>query len=104
MTDSISDLTFVTRTAAGTLDLWTPERTGDYANDCAMGRDYAAELLAHMVTSQDSGIFGAVMRAITRSGVYDAVEIGFCTHLGVYLLGIRETRLSTSAVKSAAAA
>ncbi len=81
-------LTFVTRRGDGRLDLWTPERPADYAAGNAMGRDYATEMLAYMATSGDASIFGAVVRAITRSGRYEAVEIGFCSVIGIQLLGV----------------
>lgn len=104
MTDSqvLADLTFVTRNGDGTLNLWTPERPDSYAEACAMGRDYAAELQAFMRLTNNVQIFGAVMRAITRGGVYEAVETGFTTHFGILLCGV--TVVESQAVEPVRAA
>lgn len=94
MTESVSDiadLTFVTRNADGTLNLWTPERPLDYAAACAMGRDYGAELVAHMALTGDPTIFGAVVRAITRGGEFGSVETGFCMVFGLKGIGVDST-------------
>lgn len=82
---NLGDMTFATRKADGTLDLWTPERPDDYADANAMGRDYAAELLLTMRRTGNPTLFGAVMRAIVYSGEYGPVEIGFCHALGAEL-------------------
>lgn len=99
MNDSpnLADLTFVTRKSDGTLDLWTPERPELYAVANAMGRDYAAELLMMIRHSNNPVLFGAVIRAIARSGEYGAVEIGFCHSIGVELAGMR---VETAAVST----
>lgn len=78
----VEDLSFST----GKKNLWSPRRTGNYADDTAMGRQYADELLAHMRLKECPLAFGQVMRAITESGTYDAVEIGFCSRLGIHIL------------------
>lgn len=78
-----SDLTF----ASEGLD-WEPVRTGDYATDCATGRRYARELIDFMSVTDDPLPFGRAVRAITAGGVYEAVEIGFCSTLGFVLAGI----------------
>jgi hypothetical protein len=104
MTDSIADLTFVTRMASGTLDLWTPERPDDYSQGCTMGRDYAAELLAFMRANNDATVFKGVLQALSRCGVWGAVEIGFCTHFGIALLDGKATWDPLPVCEEAAAA
>jgi len=95
----LADLTFVTKREDGTLDLWTPERPDDYAIANAMGRDYAAEVLLMMKNTNNPALFGAVIRAIVRSGEYSGVEIGFCHGLGVELAGLNIKRAVPSRSK-----
>ena len=98
----LDSLTFTTLHASGCRDLWTPERPAKYPDACAMGRDYAAELLVYIAATGDSAMFGAVMRAITRGGLYEGVEIGFCSHIGIHLVGIQASQ-PYSAVQPVAA-
>lgn len=88
MNDSVSftDLTFVTLNSDETKNFWTPERPDSYAHGTAMGRDYAAELIAYMRATDDTQIFGTVIRAITRSGEWGPVEIGFVSAFSVAIL------------------
>lgn len=78
----VEDLSF----SAGKAKLWSPQRTGDYGTDTAQGRQYADELLNYMRLKGCPLAFGYVMRAITDTGVYDAVEIGFCSRFGIHVL------------------
>ena len=64
---------------------WKPTRTGDYAADCAAGRHAAESLIAVIQQTDNPVLFGTVMRAIIAAGRYDAVEIGFCTVIGIEL-------------------
>lgn len=91
MNDSVSftDLTFVTLNSDETKNFWTPERPANYAHGTAMGRDYAAELISYMVATGDSQIFGTVIRAISRSGEWGPVEIGFMAAFGVAVINGR---------------
>lgn len=93
MTDaSVADLTFVTKKArndiGGTFNLWTPERPDDVTEARQMGHDYAAELMLMIRKTGEHQIFGAVIRAISESGTYGPVEMGFCHAIGIELLGI----------------
>jgi len=67
---------------------WMPQRTGEYAFDCAQGRRYADELISFMREKNDPLPFGNVIRAIAEHGKMEAVEIGFCSRLGIILAGI----------------
>lgn len=82
------NLSFTSRLADGSIDFWTPTVPDGWAAGCAAGRDYAAELIEFIQQENNPVIFGAVMRAITKKGVYEAVETGFCTHFGIILAGI----------------
>lgn len=97
-------LTFTTRLPNGTLDMWTPEVPASWAAGNAMGRDYAAELVAFMQATGNPSVFGAVMREITRKGVYEAVETGFTGYFGVVLAGVDATvkAIAVQPVRSAA--
>ena len=81
-----ADLTFVTKCDDGTLNVWTPERPADYGEACAMGRDYAAEFIAHVRFNDDPSLLGAIIREISRVG-YGAVEVGFMQGIATALLG-----------------
>lgn len=61
----------------GRSDLWAPDRSGDYAQDCSSGRSYARELLEYMQLKGQDPLLGHVVQAITAGGVWDGVEIGF---------------------------
>ena len=65
---------------------WAPERTGDHSADCATGRRYAKELIAVIRQEDNPAFFGTVARAITEGGQYGAIEIGFCSVIGIEIL------------------
>lgn len=81
--DVAHPLSFVRLLSNGTKDFWSPRRTGDYEVDCRIGRAAADETLTYIRDTQDTVIFGAIVRAITRHGRYDGVEAGFCTQIGI---------------------
>jgi hypothetical protein len=87
----ITDLSFVESKS----NLWAPQRTGNYAQDTATGRRCADELLAYMRMKDDPLPFGQVTRAITEGGRYEAVEIGFCSRIGIHLLVGEQKERST---------
>lgn len=64
---------------------WHPERSGDYTQDCKMGKEFAAELLAHIRHTGDGMILKPVISAMIAHGSAGAVEVGFLTELGLYL-------------------
>jgi len=72
----------------GTTCFWAPDRTGTPAELNARGRSYARELQNFIVTYDNVIIYNSVARAMTCSGEYGPVEIGFCTQIGIYLAGI----------------
>lgn len=79
--NKITDLSFV----ESKQNLWAPTRTGDYAVDVEHGRRCADELLTYMRIKEDALPYSQVTRAITEGGKYDAVEIGFCSRIGILL-------------------
>lgn len=80
------DLSF-TAFKPDTQDFWNPDRSGSYTECCARGRAYAKELIKHIRDTENPTVFGSVVRAISASGRYEGIEIGFCTEVGVQLLG-----------------
>lgn len=77
----LEDLSFVSGK-----NLWRPVRTGNYAEDTARGRRYADELLTYIRLKNCPMAFSQVARAMTQAGRYEAVEIGFCSRIGIHLV------------------
>lgn len=71
---------------------WSPETTGDYSKDAQTGRDCADELISMIERTENPCLFGTVVRGIVESGVYGAVEIGFCSKIGIHLIGLVPAR------------
>lgn len=69
------------------VNFWNPARSGNYESDCAQGRKYAEELLNLLAIDNNATIFGSIVRAIAKNGVYEGVEIGFCNRIGFELCG-----------------
>lgn len=63
--------------------MWSVDRTGDYAVDCTRGQLYADDLRNYIEETRTGAAFTQVIGAITRGGVFEAVEIGFCQRLAV---------------------
>lgn len=80
MNTEIAALPFVAMDAAGGSieSPWRPHRTGDYAADCATGRDYAARFAA----IANPTLLPWIVRSMPRGADFGAVEIGFLTALG----------------------
>lgn len=66
---------------------WAPERPSNYVDACTLGRTYAAELHGYMYATQDTAVFGAVIRAMMADGNWTGVEAGFCQGFGIVLAG-----------------
>jgi hypothetical protein len=81
-------LPFVRTQDDETIRFWVPERSGDYAVDCETGRRYARDLLVLIRSEGNPALFGSVIRAISEVGVFGGVEIGFCSHIGIELIGL----------------
>lgn len=79
MTRTVRDFSFIKD------GRWSPVRTGRSAIDNEHGRACADEVLAFIAETNNPAIFGSVIRAITEGGVYCAVEIGFCSRIGIYM-------------------
>jgi hypothetical protein len=58
-------------------ELWVPERTGDYVEDCQLGRFYAQELLGYIRVRDCPPMLSHVCKAISDRGEWTGVEIGF---------------------------
>ena len=65
---------------------WAPGRSGCYDTDCRTGRDLADRLLTRIQRDENPALFGTVVRAITAEHKYEAVEIGFCSRIGIQLM------------------
>ena len=66
---------------------WEPERSGNYTIDCSTGRDLANEVISITRDTRNPLVIGTAIRAMVESNRYEAVEIGFCSRLGVVLVG-----------------
>ena len=75
--DDSGSITEVLPFARSKSDLLAPQRTGDYAIDCATGRTYAGALLKYMRIKGFPPMLGRVAQAIAAGGAWDGVEIGF---------------------------
>ena len=64
---------------------WKPTRTGDYREDCDAGRQVAYSLTTANRQTDNPVLFGTVIRAIIAARRYGAVEIGFCSIIGIEL-------------------
>jgi hypothetical protein len=82
-----ASLSFVTLTG-DKVDFWAPERSGDYETDNAAGRRHAEALMRLIRETDNPTIYGSVVRAMTLHGTYGAVEIGFCSRIGIELIGL----------------
>lgn len=81
-TSDLENLSFV----GSNRNYWSPQRTGSYTRDCAIGRGYAEELV-EFIQSIGSPIFlGHVCRAIAEGVDYGGVEVGFFHQISVHLI------------------
>ncbi|MBN8849946.1 MULTISPECIES: hypothetical protein [unclassified Sphingomonas] len=60
---------------------WSPNRSGGYAKNCARGRDIADSLIAIIQENGFTPQLGHTMHAIAEAGVFEGVEIGFCSRI-----------------------
>lgn len=74
------------REGKGSLELWVPERTDDWALDNATGRRYASLLVEVMVETEEPLLLGRVVSAMVSGGHFEAVEVGFLHHLATRLI------------------
>jgi hypothetical protein len=81
----VIDLPFIAKDQCGnTVTLWAPERTGDYATDCAKGREYADAVIAEMQCGENAALLGWIVRGFGPD--FDGVEIGFCHRIAEHAL------------------
>lgn len=79
----VATLPFVTLRQDGTIEShWNPERTGDYAADCAAGRSYAGQFVAMMRDGANVSLLPWIVGTMPRGEEMGGVEIGFLTALG----------------------
>lgn len=76
----LATLPFVALRQDGTIEShWEPQRSGDYAADCARGREYAQQFVRSMQDSENASLLPWVIRAMPRGDEMGGVEIGFLT-------------------------
>ncbi|UVK46792.1 hypothetical protein BPNPMPFG_002502 [Mesorhizobium sp. AR07] len=56
---------------------WQPTRTGEYTEDCKVGRTYFAELSELMLAQNNPTFLSRVLSAQVAGGKWEGVEIGF---------------------------
>ncbi|MCW1381513.1 hypothetical protein OLX02_01620 [Novosphingobium sp. KCTC 2891] len=84
MSNTVTALPFVAFRQDGTIEShWNPERTGDYAVDCATGRNYAGQFAAMMRDGGNESLLPWIIRAMPRGQEMSGVEIGFLTALSM---------------------
>lgn len=64
---------------------WAPQRTGNYEKDCATGRAYGKALIDFIRERESPQVFGHIARAMTAGGVFEGVEVGFCSAIGIHI-------------------
>lgn len=63
-------------------DFWTDVATGDWAEDCTIGRERADLMIAALTVHQDKiCMFAASMRDMVEKGQWTGVEVGFCQRI-----------------------
>lgn len=55
--------------------------SGDYAADCARGREMAEKLIAHMAETRFTPMLGAICKGIVDAGRWKTVHVGFFQRL-----------------------
>lgn len=63
--------------------IWAPERTGNYATDCAIGRDHAKEAIHAMRVTGNPALLGNIVKSF---GQIEGVEVGFLYGISLELL------------------
>lgn len=76
-------LSFVRHRADWTTNFWAPERTGDYAADCAAGRAAAIEMQQFIQERHCPNVYASIVRDMTLCGQWTGFEVGFCTEVGI---------------------
>lgn len=56
--------------------LWAPDRSGNYAEDCQLGRFYARELIGYIRLRNCPPLLGHVCQAMSAAD-WSGVEVGF---------------------------
>lgn len=82
---NLSMLSFVV-SSGPRVDLWPEFRTtGSYADDNAVGRERAEEVVAYMRDNGAPMVVGHIVQAIVARGIYGGLEVGFFGHFGVVI-------------------
>lgn len=68
------------------VSLWKPEVTGDYAKDCAAGRNYADEVVRSMIAEEKPALLGWVIRGFGQDESRHGVEVGFCQRIAEWVI------------------
>lgn len=75
-----AELTFVTE-EDGQWDYWSIVPTGEFAQDCRMGRDIADELIIYMRATEDTMILDRVQQSMCAERSDGAVRTGFWSRI-----------------------
>lgn len=68
------------------MSFWSPDRGVGYKEGNQRGASYAEELLLEVRKTQNPVLVGSVIRAMIGSGIWGAVEIGFCHRLALEMI------------------
>lgn len=72
-------LSFTKEFGDGQTNFWSPERTGDYMADCAVGRAAGLEIVERLRDGAAPNLLGSVIRDMIASDQFEGVEAGFCS-------------------------
>ena len=68
------------------LDFWRVRGTGDYAQDTALGRQFARAAIKHMQDHNDPTLLSSVIADMVRRGKVTGIEVGFADEIASHLM------------------
>lgn len=74
------------RNYANCMDYWSPDITGDWVTDTAVGKEYADEAVRCIRNKQNPSALGHLIKAMIGKGGYTGVEVGFFHRMSEHLL------------------
>lgn len=63
--------------------IWAPKRTGNYASDCALGREHASEAIRQMRASGNPALLSHIVRCFDQ---IEGVEVGFLYQIALEVI------------------
>jgi hypothetical protein len=80
----LGSLPFTAKDASDAItSMWTVITTGDYAEDNALGRNYANDTMSYIVATDSCGVLYQIAKAQSRHKM-GGIEIGFWTQIALF--------------------